>query len=137
MGANAVEVRALAGMEAVVRYNRQSWEDAKKDIDSAADMLHMAVKALWEDGEIEDQNVHTLSVDLHVYAEVVAKRVACLLKKDLEKKINEEGLCPECYAELEEGGFVKELMGECWGSPAYQEVATKMECPKCGYEEEL
>ena len=49
----------------------------------------------------------------------------------------EEGLCPRCEEEMEEGRVVNERIGECMGAPAYQETVLTMVCPVCGYEENI
>ena len=135
---SAAATRMLEATEAVVQVQKPVAEAKVSDpLANTAYEVTEAVMARWEAGELDIEVVKEIADDLKAEGGAIGKRVAEKLLGYIQTEVRNQGLCPECYAELEEGGFVKELMGECWGSPAYQEVATKMECPKCGYEEEL
>ncbi len=49
----------------------------------------------------------------------------------------ERDICPDCGGNLVGGGIKVEFVGECHGTPAWQNVATKKVCQDCDYEEAI
>ncbi len=96
-----------------------------------------AVKDRVEADEIGLQDVKELVSDLKKAGGEIGKRIAEKLDSYIEDEVYEKELCPKCFGLMVSGGIVSERVGECHGTPAWQNVATKKVCQDCDYEEAI
>ena len=113
---SAAATRMLEATEAVVQVQKPVAEAKVSDpLANTAYEVTEAVMARWEAGELDIEGVKEIADDLKAEGGAIGKRVAEKLLGYIQTEVRNQGLCPECYAELEEGGFVKELMGRVLG----------------------
>lgn len=87
--------------------------------------------------ELEPQDLNELIISLDKNMEFIMDAVVKQLKGKLRETVEDEELCPKCFAKLEYGDAVRELMGRVGDAPAYQYIPTKMVCRDCDYYEDL
>lgn len=87
--------------------------------------------------ELEPQDLNELIVSLENDMEFIVNSAIKELKDKLKKTVEDGELCPKCFAKLEYGDAVRELMGRVGDAPAYQCIPTKMVCRDCDYYEDL
>ena len=98
----------------------------------------------WEISTLADCANGIEAQDLNVLIQVlkndpifIAEAVARKMEAELQRRVEEEELCPECFTKLDPGGIVTECVGYMGLAAAYQEFATFLECKSCGYREEI
>jgi len=86
--------------------------------------------------ELEPQDLDELIQVLKNDPLFIAEAVARKMEAELQRRVEEEELCPECFTPLEAGNIVRECVGYMGLAAAYQEFATVLECKNCGRREE-
>ena len=99
--------------------------------------IYEAIMTQWELGTLDIQGVDELAKDLDRKGGEIGRQVSCKLKNSISVECRNKELCPKCFSRLEPAGIVRECLG-CFGDArVYQDVASKMECVNCDYEEAI
>jgi hypothetical protein len=84
------------------------------------------------DGNLTD--LRDLVEELEADGQKFAANLAGRLVRHIKEVVEQEELCPQCFAKLEVI-TEKEQVGFYGSAPAYQDVVVRLECPSCNYEE--